>query len=295
MTISWVSIVGKLEHIDGVLRHVPSSSAEPGAQPPLTVARSNLEFEKGSLSMDVQIAEPDAKCQIGLSTPGKAELFAGLNVLGASYGMGLFRNGQWEPVGGAGFGDKPPINKWVNIELRVKGSNIDLYFNGVKVYSHTETIQKGQVSILFQSSQPIKVKNFAAQTSAPVCFVVMQFTEEYNELYKEVIRPTCEKFGFSVVRGDDFYSAGLIIEDITRSIRESALIIADVTPNNPNVFYEVGYAHGIGKPTILLSDRKRDRLPFDISGFRTLFYDNTIGGKSAVEESLSKHLENLGA
>jgi nucleoside 2-deoxyribosyltransferase len=62
------------------------------------------------------------------------------------------------------------------------------------------------------------------------------------------------------------------------------------------VFYEVGYAHGIGKPTILLSDRKRDeKLPFDIAGFRTLFYDNTISGKGVVEERLKKHLDGLRA
>ena len=83
------------------------------------------------------------------------------------------------------------------------------------------------------------------------------------------------------------------MEDVTRSIRSAALIIADVTPDNANVFYEVGFAHAIGKPTILLSDRKRERLPFDISGFRTLFYDNTIGGKGAVEVRLKQHLDAL--
>jgi nucleoside 2-deoxyribosyltransferase len=122
----------------------------------------------------------------------------------------------------------------------------------------------------------------------------MQFTDEYNALFKEVIRPVCASYGYEVIRGDDFYTSGQIIEDITRSIRESALIIADVTPDNANVFYEVGYAHGIGKPTILLSDRKRDKkLPFDIAGFRTLFYDNTISGKGVVEERLKKHLDGL--
>ncbi len=60
-----------------------------------------------------------------------------------------------------------------------------------------------------------------------------------------------------------------------------------------NVFYEVGYSHGLNKPTILLSDRKREKLPFDISGFRALFYDNTIGGKTAVEERLRSHLKNI--
>ena len=73
------------------------------------------------------------------------------------------------------------------------------------------------------------------------------------------------------------------------------MVIADITPDNPNVYYELGYAHGIDKPTILLSDRKREELPFDVSGFRTLFYDNTIGGKSVVEERLRKHLDGIAA
>src|SRR5437763_1491957 len=84
--------------------------------------------------------------------------------------------------------------------------------------------------------------------------------------YAEVIGPVCQEFGFDCVRGDDVYNNGLIIEDISRSIREASVVIADVTPNNPNVFYEVGFSHGLNKPTILLSDRKRDSLPFDVSG-----------------------------
>ena len=112
-------------------------------------------------------------------------------------------------------------------------------------------------------------------------------------LYKDVIEPVCTDFGFQVIRGDNVYTNGLIIEDITRSIRECSIVIADITPNNANVYYELGFAHGIGKPAILLSDRNRDKLPFDISGFRLLFYDNTIGGKTAVEQALRKHLEAI--
>ncbi len=121
----------------------------------------------------------------------------------------------------------------------------------------------------------------------------MQFTEEYTSLFKEVIDPVCTAFGYQVIRGDNVYTNGLIIEDITRSIRECSIVIADITPNNANVYYELGFAHGIGKPAILLSDRNREKLPFDISGFRLLFYDNTIGGKTLVEEALRKHLDAI--
>ncbi len=122
----------------------------------------------------------------------------------------------------------------------------------------------------------------------------MQFSEPYNSAYTEVIRPTCASFGYDVIRADEVDQSTVIIEDIIRSIREAGLIVADITPDNPNVFYEVGYAHAIGTPTILLCDKTRERLPFDVSGFRTIFYENSIAGKSRVEEKLGKYLAAVG-
>jgi hypothetical protein len=110
----------------------------------------------------------------------------------------------------------------------------------------------------------------------------------FNVLYEEVVQHVCADYGYRVIRGGDLCSSGQILEDVTQSIREDARIIADVTPDNANVFCEVDYLHAIGKPTILLSDRKRERLPFDISGFRTIFYDDTIGGKSIDVGALTK-------
>jgi len=67
-----------------------------------------------------------------------------------------------------------------------------------------------------------------------------------------------------------------------------------ISENCSNVFYEIGYAHALKKPTILLCDKAlRDRLPFDVSGFRTIFYDNSIGGKRRVEEKLEVYLQNI--
>lgn len=84
------------------------------------------------------------------------------------------------------------------------------------------------------------------------------------------------------------------MEDIIRGIETAQIIIAEITPANENVFYEVGYAHALKKPTILLANKKdREKLPFDLSGFRVLFYENSIGGKRQVEEGLKKHLKAI--
>jgi nucleoside 2-deoxyribosyltransferase len=100
-------------------------------------------------------------------------------------------------------------------------------------------------------------------------------------------------FDYEAIRADDIYTSGLIIKEITQSIQEASIIIADITPNNPNVYYEVGYAHALNKPTILLSDKTQEKLPFDVSGFRTLFYENSIGGKRKVQDLLTKHLQSV--
>ena len=317
MAETWLVIFGTATIADGEIRHTAPTQLSPPSGPtppvvPYSLVRSSGEFEQGVISWEAKLGDPTAACQVGLATQNTvdgdvtsqptdtfsgtvpaAEFFAGLNILGNPYGFATRRGSQWTPAGGAGHGTALPTDEWISLSLVVRGSSVELKINGVRVITATQTIQKGPVSVYLQSASHCAIRNVQIKSSAPVCFVVMQFTDEYNALFKEVIRPVCASYGYEVIRGDDFYTSGQIIEDITRSIRESALIIADVTPDNANVFYEVGYAHGIGKPTILLSDRKRDKLPFDIAGFRTLFYDNTISGKGAVEERLKKHLDGL--
>jgi hypothetical protein len=60
----------------------------------------------------------------------------------------------------------------------------------------------------------------------------------------------------------------------------------------PKLFYELGYAHALDKPTILLAQRDAE-LPFDIRSYRVIFYENSIGGKALVEESLPRHLSSI--
>lgn len=313
---TWVSIFGNATISDGMITHLPvpvlaaydampSADSAP-AQAPHAIVRSNLDFEQGTITWEAKLGDQNGRIQLMLaadagaaSTPDSPkgdsvvpELSVGLNVMGAPYGFAIW-NGAWEGVGGSGHGSALPVGDWIPLKLTVRGSNAELYVQGVKVALTTRTLKRGQIGVLLQGNSACSIRNVAVTQDSPTCFAVMQFTDEFNVLYQDVIRPVYESYGYIVVRGDDFYTSGQIMEDVTQSIRSAALIIADVTPDNANVFYEVGYAHAISKPTILLSDRKRERLPFDISGFRTLFYDNTIGGKAVVEARLRQHLDAL--
>jgi nucleoside 2-deoxyribosyltransferase len=123
----------------------------------------------------------------------------------------------------------------------------------------------------------------------------MQFGAPYDALYQEVIQPVSHRAGFKALRADDVYRPGVILQDIIRGLVESDVIVADITPTtNPNIFYELGYAHALQKPTILLANRAQiEKLPFDVSGYRVIFYDDTIGGKRDIESTLEKHLESI--
>jgi hypothetical protein len=94
-------------------------------------------------------------------------------------------------------------------------------------------------------------------------------------------------------RADSTYMPGLVIEDIKRQIAECRVVIAEIAPGNPNVYYEFGYADALNKPLILIADRKEGLKPFDVRAYRTIFYENSIGGKNAVEKDLRLYLQGI--
>ncbi len=98
--------------------------------------------------------------------------------------------------------------------------------------------------------------------------------------------------GFEVTRIDEVNRPGIIFQDIQKKIEDAKVVIAEITAPNQNVYYEVGYAHALNKPTILLAQRGRE-LPFDIRSYRVIFYDDSIGGKPLVERTLREHLDSI--
>jgi nucleoside 2-deoxyribosyltransferase-like protein len=142
-----------------------------------------------------------------------------------------------------------------------------------------------------QRRPSIEFTDFNAKPLRGYAFVVMQFSG-FDELYTDVIDPLTRQFGLHPYRADLVYGPGAIMDDIIKGLEKAQIVIAEITPANENVFYEVGYAHALKKPTILLAEKDK-KLPFDLSGFRCLFYENSIGGKRKVEEGLRKHLEAI--
>ncbi len=298
MSIGWLVIRGQADIKKGEIKFIPLSPEEEEAMGVHqkgfgSLVRSSEYFRAGELRFSVMLKNPSDKVQVNLGADGPSFINVALNPKNYAYGIAESIEGGWVDKSMQGPGISPPINEWLNIRINYTGSLLSMYVNEVRVSQARVNIHSSQVEIVYKGVEEAIIKDIRFSSEKPKAFVVMQFTDEYNALYKEVISPICDEYGYEVVRADDMYTTGLIIEDIVQAIRDSSLIIADITPDNPNVYYEVGYAHGINKTTILLSDKKRDKMPFDISGFRLLFYDNTIGGKSGVEYSLRKHLDAL--
>jgi hypothetical protein len=184
--------------------------------------------------------------------------------------------------------------KVYHLEVALRGSDISMRCNGVEAIR--TILQKqyppSQVGVFFIGESDIAFSEFTVTPRKPRAFVVTQFSLPYNEVYMAVIKSVCEMLKVEVIRADEHQGPGLIIADVVKAIRDSSFVIADISPVNANVFYELGYAHGIRKPAILIAERST-KLPFDVSPFRTLFYDNTIAGKSALEKGLRGAIQSI--
>lgn len=124
-------------------------------------------------------------------------------------------------------------------------------------------------------------------------FVVCPFKEKFNAIYEDHIKQVVtNELSMRCLRADEIYSNGPIIDDIWRLINEARIIIADLTGRNPNVFYEVGLAHAIGKEVILLAQDVND-IPFDLRHLRTIIYKNDFRGQNTLHETLKKTIRTL--
>jgi hypothetical protein len=110
-----------------------------------------------------------------------------------------------------------------------------------------------------------------SEIGKPKAFVIMPFGEGFDEIYGLFIAGAISEAGYEVFRADDIRSQQNILKDILAGVTESALVIADLTGANPNVYYELGLAHAFRKRVILLTQRV-DELPFDLRSYRVIRY-----------------------
>ena len=123
-------------------------------------------------------------------------------------------------------------------------------------------------------------------------FVAMPFAAEFEDVFYFGISGPVRSRGFVCERMDELLFTGDILAQMRTRIEDAALVIADLTGANPNVYLEVGYAWGKGRPTILLIDDASE-LKFDVAGQRCLVYKNIKHLAESLEGALDAFADQL--
>ena len=120
-------------------------------------------------------------------------------------------------------------------------------------------------------------------------FTIMSFEKKFRDVY-ETYKEVCKEFGFETERTDESVSLERIVPRVERGIRGSAFVIADVSEQSPNVFYELGFARGLGKP-LIMTVRKGNKLPFDVADIPAIEWKIL----EDLREGLRKRLQQMKA
>lgn len=149
---------------------------------------------------------------------------------------------------------------------------------------------------LIEQLQMVLISDLKAQDTVDpnFVFVLMSFRSEMDDIY-EVFRAAGELAGrgaLRVERVDAQLGDYRITDKVLENIRSAALIVCDLTYERPNVYYELGYARGIGK-TVVNCARQGTKLHFDIRDFRTIFYASATQLQRKVTQELAYHFRLL--
>jgi hypothetical protein len=156
---------------------------------------------------------------------------------------------------------------------------------------HGEKIRIVDVSVdepgVSVQSERIKKLGKSANISAnDSCFVMQPFAPPLGDYYEKIYKPAIEKAGLRPVRADaDIFGTGKIMDQVWEGINAAKVLVAELTTRNPNVFYELGIAHALRKPVVLVSSREED-VPFDLQHIRVIYYDmsDPFWGNKLVEK-----------
>lgn len=133
-----------------------------------------------------------------------------------------------------------------------------------------------------------------------LCFVISPIGEaesdtrkRSDQIFKYIINPAAIDCGYKPMRADHISEPGLITSQVIQHIVEDALVIADLTDRNPNVFYELAIRHAIRKPLVQII-KKGEAIPFDVAGTRTIHVDHQdFDSVEQVKKEIVKQIKSV--
>jgi hypothetical protein len=120
---------------------------------------------------------------------------------------------------------------------------------------------------------------------------MMPFDAGFNAVY-DAIRQAADAAGLRCRRADDIWENAAIIQDVVALIDRSRVVVCDVSGRNPNVFYEAGIAHTLGREVILITQSEHD-IPFDLRHLRHVRYLNNGEGLAALSAALQARMQTI--
>lgn len=179
-----------------------------------------------------------------------------------------------------------------------------LLIDDQKLYKNIEHLRKeiniSNIGADFMNVNPIfQARNLTINPDES--FYIMHFSENRENIYNILSKAIGEKYGIQLIKSGDktFNFNKTIMESIWTHINMSPFVIADISDRNPNVFYELGICHTIGKTVIPLCDREsmendyNNSFPFDIADRPVIIYKNTIGGENDLISRVSTVIDSI--
>lgn len=295
----WAAVTGLWEFHGPSASYTGPSSSE--GFPAYGIALTNWNLTDGMVQVGINFSEVDwdghisAGVVLGFQSERSRYVLVQLGAYGRAYSIAEYVPGvAWQGIENVGTARNLKANRDYIIDVNQVGQEIRMIVDGVPVIERvlSQPLSGSQLGLFAWGKARVDFNELSVNAAKPQVFVAMQFGQPFDTLYQEVINPGARALGLDVIRIDELAGPGIIFEDIKRQIAEAKIVVAEITAPNQNVFYELGYAHALNKPTILLAQRGKE-LPFDIRSYRVIFYDDSIGGKPALERNLQKHLEAI--
>lgn len=215
--------------------------------------------------------------------------------IGLLTGFSHLINGHSRLLRSLSWGDEDYAGNVLNVLTGIASQNVDA-LNVFETYLN----EKFEGETHYISAKPSEIKiTFAPNVfeipNTPVendlIAVMMPFSIALQPTY-DAIKKSCSGTNFRVLRADDIWENSTIIQDIFSLIYRSSIVIVDFTGKNPNVMYETGIAHTLGKLVIPIS-QSIDDVPFDMRHHRVLTYLPNTQGFEDLTKALGEKLKQV--
>jgi hypothetical protein len=131
----------------------------------------------------------------------------------------------------------------------------------------------------------------SSKTEYDLVSVMMPFESAFDKVYTAIIK-ACKAAKLRCKRVDDIWEEAEVIQDVFSLIYRSHIVVCDFSGRNPNVFYEAGIAHTLGKSVVPIVQNESD-IPFDLRHLRFVKYLNNNEGRKALTNQLSEKLRTI--